>query len=77
MSRVMLIHREVSIHKYSNNDNGFLKDDDYFFSYITFLERVLIPAQMRISNVIHTTSIAKKKKLLPEEERKGEREAGK
>lgn len=64
---------EVSINKYSNNDNGFLKDDDYYFSCITFLERDLIPAQMRISNVIHTTAIAKKRSYCQkkEEEMKG------
>lgn len=73
MSRVRPIHMELSINKYSNNDNGFLKDDDYFFSYITFLERNLIPAQMRISNVIHTTAIAKKRNYCQkkEEEMKG------
>lgn len=73
MSRVMPIHMELSINKYSNNDNGFLKDDDYFLSYITFLEKDLITVQMRISNVIHTTAIAKKRSYCQkkEEEMKG------
>lgn len=31
---------------------------DYFLSYATFLERDLIPAQMRFSNVSHTTAEA-------------------
>lgn len=44
-------------------------------SYVTFLESDLIPAQMRISNVIHTTATTKKSNYCQkEEEMKGGRE---
>lgn len=39
-----------------------------FLLYVAFLERDLIPAQMRISHIIRTTAMAKKKRVL---ERKG------